>query len=277
MCTLFANLYVLLTWGPHIHGLPWGPHICFILIWSDVVGWVYMTIVFDMTDWKIFIYSNSFCFVVDQLEEVFHLIQWYRLTLRVSQALTIDMFNSLFWAIPNLSRLHFFKVAWYEYENLHSVTCECIKFPYPLPRCASQLQICLIRKTVRQAFCPGDVKLVRDDRIIVNFVLSSDGVEWCRQSGTGVGDAGLVRRWRLVQTEWDWYRRSGTGTGENCLVRRCKVVQTVELGPARSVLSDGVEWDRSSGTGASVTGLFRVEECRLGAIRWCRDRYRQTV
>ena len=39
MCTLFADLYMLLTWGPHAYGLPWGPHIYFIIIWSDVVGW----------------------------------------------------------------------------------------------------------------------------------------------------------------------------------------------------------------------------------------------
>ena len=31
MCTIFANLYVLLTWGPHKY---------FIFIWTNVVGWV---------------------------------------------------------------------------------------------------------------------------------------------------------------------------------------------------------------------------------------------
>ena len=40
MCTLFANLYILLTWVPmHAYCLPRGPHIYFIFTWSDVVGW----------------------------------------------------------------------------------------------------------------------------------------------------------------------------------------------------------------------------------------------
>ena len=42
MCTLFANLYVLLMWGPHVY---------FIFIRSDVIGWVgdaKLQIVFSM-------------------------------------------------------------------------------------------------------------------------------------------------------------------------------------------------------------------------------------
>ena len=38
MCTLFVNLYVLLTRGPYMVYI--GPHIYFIFIWSHVVGWV---------------------------------------------------------------------------------------------------------------------------------------------------------------------------------------------------------------------------------------------
>ena len=38
ICALFANLYVLSTWGPHMVYM--GPYIYFMFIWSSVVGWV---------------------------------------------------------------------------------------------------------------------------------------------------------------------------------------------------------------------------------------------
>ena len=38
MQTIFKSLSVINVGSPY--GLPWGPHIYFLLIWSDVVGWV---------------------------------------------------------------------------------------------------------------------------------------------------------------------------------------------------------------------------------------------